>query len=56
MHLQHCITLHQLKVLSVVCVSRYFYAPTEILMILKVQYKVPQTICGAYVESSLRND
>ena len=53
MHIQHCITLHHLKVMSVVCVSRYFYAPTEIL---KVQYKVPQTICGAYVESSLHND
>ena len=56
MHLQHCITIHHLKVMSVVCVSRYFYALTEILMIRKVQYKVPQTICGAYVESSLHND
>jgi len=56
MHLQHCITLHHLNVMSVVCVRRYFYALTEILMILKVQYEVPQTIWGAYVENPLHND
>ena len=44
MHLQHCIILHHLKVMSVVFVSRHFYALTEILMILQVQYKFPHTI------------
>jgi hypothetical protein len=55
MHLQHYIAFHHLKVMSVACVKGYFYATIVILPVLKVQYKVTQTICGAYVASSLHN-